>query len=219
MSHDVSQSDPESLDAIHWRTEPLELRFTESWERLAPPAPSNGIWGPATILNSAPYNGSCLAVTVWLGDRPLLSQPLHRRVVRAFIHARMLDEPVPVSMFSEIVPSGERTFLKVKAAAPAGSDRAFRAMLNLATRTDLPTPGVRFIAPRDRPLLLYLGHTWRECTAVWGSLTPEDGTEYLDALTTISRVAFRDLLWGDPAQEVERLLAGISGIGGLAPGR
>ena len=41
----------------------------------------------------------------------------------------------------------------------------------------------------------------------------------LDTLKTISMVAFKDLLWGDPAQEVEKLLAGIPGIGGVAPRR
>lgn len=219
MSYNAPQFDPEHLDAIRWRTEPLELRFTESWERLAPPAPPFGNWGPATILNSAPYYGSCLAVTVWLGDRPLLSQPLHRRVVRAFIHARLLDEPVPVTMISEIVRSGERTFLKVGAATPAGSDRAFRALLKLASRTDLPALGIRLIPAWDREPLLHLGHTWRECTAVWGSLTPGNSAEMLDTLLTISMVAFKDVLWGDPAEEVERLLAEIPGIGGLAPGR
>ena len=41
----------------------------------------------------------------------------------------------------------------------------------------------------------------------------------LDTLKDISMVAFLDVLWGDPAQEVERFLAEIPGIGGLAPGR
>ena len=92
-------------------------------------------------------------------------------------------------------------------------------MLDLASRTDLPAPGVRLIPAWDREPLLHLGHTWRECTAVWGSLTPGDNDEMLDTLKDISMVAFLDVLWGDPAQEVERLLAEIPGIGGLAPGR
>ena len=133
--------------------------------------PRQGGWNREALECDA-RREECDGVTVWLEDRPLLTQVLHEEVATALIEAWVLDEAVQVTMLSEIVPMGERILLEVEGAAPAGSERAFRALLELASRTDLPAPGARLIPAWGREPLLHLGHTWRECTAVWGSLAP-----------------------------------------------
>ena len=149
MSHDSSPSDPERIVGYVWRSEPLSLRLTQSSERIAPDMPCQGGWHRKTLECDA-RREECDGVTVWLEDRPLLTQVLHEEVATALIDAWMLDEPVPLTMISKIVPTGERIFLKVRGAAPAGSDRAFRDLLSLSFRSDLPSLGIRLIPAWDR---------------------------------------------------------------------
>ena len=112
MSHDPSQSEPERISGYVWTTKPMSLRLTESSERIAPDRPCQGGWNRDTLECDA-HREECYGVTVWLEDRPLLTQVLHEEVATALIEAWVLDEAVKVTMISEIVPMGERILLGV----------------------------------------------------------------------------------------------------------
>ena len=133
MTHDPSQCEPERISGYVWRTEPLSLRLTQSWERIVPDMPRQG-WWDREALESEARRQECDGVTVWLEDRPLLTQVLHEEVAAALIEAWVLDEPVKPLMISEIASPCSIWATHGASALPSGDHSPQETLVRCWTR-------------------------------------------------------------------------------------